>query len=96
MTSSAHQTKLIKEILAADSQTDVKQLIEASIELLRKNKTKSQTVFQWVNQLIQALELLSPLEKNARQWSNVKIAKIQCFRIKKTIGPLLPDTFKST
>jgi chorismate mutase len=80
-----HKTKLLTEILSAGSQEDVKQLIDEAAELLKKNKLDNQVAYQLVSKIIKELDLFSPLKKNAQQWSNIKIAKIQCLRVKKRL-----------
>ena len=88
---SLYKTELLENILSANSQEDVKQLIEEAIELLKKSEFNNETVYQLVGKIIKALDLFSPLKKNAKQWSNIKIAKIQCLRIKKRLEILLPE-----
>jgi hypothetical protein len=83
-----HKAKLLKEILSASSQEDVKQLIKGGIALLEKNGIDDQITWQLVNKLIKELDLFSPIKKNVQEWSNIKIAKIQLFRIKKRLEVL--------
>jgi hypothetical protein len=86
-----HKTKLLKEILSAGSQEDVKQLIKEGIALLEKKGIDDQITWQLANKLIKELDLFSPIKKNAQEWSNIKIAKIQLFRIKKRLESLLSE-----
>jgi hypothetical protein len=79
------KAKLLKEILSAGSQEDVKRLIKEGVLLLEKNGINDQIICQLVSKLIKELDLFSPIKKNAQQWSNIKIAKIQLFRIKKIV-----------
>jgi hypothetical protein len=81
---STHKTTLLKEILSASSQEDVRRLIKEAIELLEKDKIDSQAICQLINKIIEELSLLSPLEKNAQQCNNIKTAKNQFFRIQKS------------
>jgi hypothetical protein len=80
-----HKRKLLTEILSAGSQEDVKQLIDEALELLKNNNLDNKVAYQLIGKIIKELDLFSPLKKNAQQWSNIKIAKIQCLRIKKTL-----------
>jgi hypothetical protein len=75
---------LLKDILSANAQEDVKRLIKETIELLEKDKTDKQLICQLINKITEELTLFSPLEKSAQQWNNIRIAKIEFFRIKKS------------
>lgn len=83
-----HKANLLKEILSASSQEDVKRLIKEGIALLEKNGIDDQITCQLANKIIEELDLFSPLKKTPQQWSNIKIAKIQFFRIKKRLETL--------
>ena len=85
------KAKLLKEILSASSQEDVKRLIKEGVLLLEKNGIDDQVICQLVSKLFKELDLFSPIKKNAQQWSNIKIAKIKLFRIKKIVEASLSE-----
>ncbi|HMG82983.1 MAG TPA: hypothetical protein VK559_08095 [Ferruginibacter sp.] len=80
-----YRARLLEEILSASYQEDVKQLVEEAIELLKKDSLDNNMVYQLVGEIIESLDQFSPLKKNSQQWSNIKIAKIQCLRVKKRL-----------
>ena len=80
-----YRTKLINKILLAGSQDEVKRFIDAAIKALEQNKVNGHIVGRFVDKITSEIDLFNPIDKNAQQWSNIKIAKIQLFRVKKKL-----------
>jgi hypothetical protein len=72
---------LITEILPAGSQEEVKELIEAAIKLLKYNNVTNQSIAGFVEKSLTDLHQYSPLNEEARQWSNIKTARILFNRV---------------
>lgn len=78
--------KLINNILFAASQEDVKRFTDAAMKALEQNKVNGHIRVRFVNRVIGKLELFNPVNKNAQQWSNIKIAGIFFNRIKQDLN----------
>ena len=70
------QGRLIERILAAPSQTEVKQIIEAEMKNFKQSREGPQGIIPFTNKIIQILHALNPLYYEADQWSNIKMARI--------------------
>ena len=81
-----YRTKLINKILLSKSQDEVSRFIETAIKALEQNKINGHIISRFVDKIIGELELLSPLNKDAQQWSNIAIAKILFNRIRQKMG----------
>lgn len=70
-----YRCKLINKILFAASQEEVGSFIDAAMKGLEENKVNGHIVYRIVNMLIYDLEQFNPMDKNAQQWSNIKLAR---------------------
>ena len=70
------QRKLIERILTAPSQDDVKRFIDVEMKNIRESDQGTQGIVQFTDKIIQGLYILNPLNFNADQWSNIKMARI--------------------
>lgn len=77
-----YRVKLITKIIFASSQDEVNRYIDAAMKSLDAYNVNGHTVSLFVTKIIAELDLFSPLDKDAQQWSNIKIAKIMFTRIK--------------
>lgn len=80
-----YRTRLINEILFATSQDEVKQSIDAAIKALDRNTVNGYIIIRFVDKMASELDLFNPMNKDVQQWSNIKIARILFFRIKKDL-----------
>ncbi|MBK5272128.1 MAG: hypothetical protein JJE22_14055 [Bacteroidia bacterium] len=78
--------KLINKILFAGSQNEVKRFCNAVMSALEHHKVNGHIIVRFVDKVISELELFNPMQKDAQQWSNIQMAKIQFNRIKKQIS----------
>ena len=76
------RTKLINKILFATSQEEVKSFIDTAIKYLEQQKVNGHIVVRFVDKISSELDWFNPMNKDAQQWSNIKIAKIMFIRIK--------------
>ncbi len=80
--SEEQRTTLINAILFAQSQEEVKHMIDITFKEWQQKEVSGELVTHFVNKIIGHLELFSPMKKEAQQWSNVKMAGILFNRIK--------------
>lgn len=78
----SYRKKLIQKILSASSQEETRRFIETGIKALEKYKLNGHIVARFVEKTIDELDTLSPMNKDARQWSNIQTARILLSRIK--------------
>jgi len=71
-----YRATLINEILLAGSQQEIKQLIDAAINLLKYNNVSGQSISGFIEKSLRNLDQFSPLNEEAWQWSNIKTAKV--------------------
>ncbi|MEP7163416.1 MAG: hypothetical protein ABI741_01920 [Ferruginibacter sp.] len=62
----------------SQSQEEVKRYVDTCMKNLRKNKLNGHIISRFVEKIINELESFNPLNKDAQQWSNIKMAGI-CF-----------------
>lgn len=71
-----YRATLINKILLAGSQQEVKQLIDAPIHLLKYNNVPWQSIAGFIEKSLSDLYQFSPLNEEAWQWINIKIARV--------------------
>ena len=77
-----YRAALMNKILVAVSQEDIQQLVGRAIKELEQEMTDSYTIAFFTEKCIRELELFNPMNIEARQWSNIKTAKVYFQRIK--------------
>lgn len=75
--------ELKNKILVAGSQGEVKILINRSLKKLEQDITDENKVAQFVDMSISHLQTLNPMNMDARQWSNINMARIHFQHIKR-------------
>jgi len=78
----AYRTKLIAKIMFASSQDEVKRFIDTAMKSLEQYKLNGHIICRFTDKMLDELEAFSPLNKEAQQWSNIKMARI-CFNQQK-------------
>jgi len=76
-------TSLLRAILAAASQDDVKNLISDSLLQSTTRKMCPEELSLFIQQMITHLEALNPMNKDEKQWSNINMARIQLNHIRR-------------
>jgi hypothetical protein len=82
LTLNEYTAKLINKILFAASQDEVKRFIDAAMLALEKNNINGHIIARFLEKIIGELDMFNPMDKNAKQWSNISTAKILFNRIK--------------
>ena len=73
-------------LLFSGSQEEVKRFCEDAIKGLEQNKANSHIIVQFVDNIIDELESFNPMNKDAQQWSNIRMARTHFNRIKQRLG----------
>ena len=71
-----YSVKLINKILPAASQEDVKKIIDECMNALEQKKVTGQVLLKFADNMVTQLDQLSPMNKDAQQWSNIQLSKI--------------------
>ncbi|MCP9752616.1 hypothetical protein [Ferruginibacter sp. HRS2-29] len=83
-----YRTKLINKILFASSQEEVKGFIDTAIKAFGQHKVSVHIIVRFLDKISSELDLFNPMDKDAQQWSNIKVARIHFFRIKRSLESL--------
>jgi hypothetical protein len=77
-----YRYQLINKILFADSQEEVIRFCVGVVKDLEHHKLNGHIRARFLEKIISELEQFNPMDKDAQQWSNIKMAKIQFKRFK--------------
>jgi len=80
-----YRCKLINKVLFAGSQKEVRRFIDAAMKGLEEHKVNGHIVARFVDKVISDLEQFNPLDYDAQQWANIKMARILFNKIKHSI-----------
>jgi len=86
-----YSAKLVKKILLARSQGEVRLCIDTAIEGMRAGRVDPVFIETFVKRMIYLLDQCNPLFKTAEQWSNIKMARIQFNKLKRSLSPTVSD-----
>lgn len=81
-----YRCKLINKILFAGSQEEVKRFCDTAMKSLEHHKVNGHLIGRFADRTISELEQFNPMKKDAQQWSNIQMARIQFNRIKQQIN----------
>ena len=73
----------LKKILLAGSQEEVKQNIDVNINSLLAENQGTDKIENFIVGLMDELALLSPMNKDAGQWSNINMARVYLHQMRK-------------
>ena len=77
-----YRCKLINKILFANSQEEVMRFCDAAMKAQEHHKLDGHIIARFVEKIISELEQFNPMDKDAQQWSNIQMARIQFKRFK--------------
>lgn len=80
-----YRCKFINKVLFAGSQEEVSRFIDAAMRGLEEHKVNGHIVARFVDKVISDLEQFDPLDYDAQQWTNIKMARILFNKIKRSI-----------
>jgi hypothetical protein len=76
-----YRCKLINKILFANSREEVQRYCDAAVRSLVLHKVHGFVIARFIDRMISELRKFNPMNKNARQWSNITMARILFYRI---------------
>lgn len=85
MTINDYRCKLITKILFSTSQEEVKRYIDAAMKSLVKHKVNGHLVTRFVERTTRDLAAFSPMDNDAQQWTNIKMARILFNQVKSSL-----------
>ena len=78
-----YDAEFVPKILLAASQEEVKKLIDDALSRQNQNPEKIAHTAAFIDAMIAHLLTLNPMNKDARQWSNINMARIHFQHIKR-------------
>jgi len=81
-----YRVRLINQILSSGSWREVESFCEATVKELEKHKVKGEIALQFIDKLINELELFGPVNNGIQQWTNIQMAKIHLDHIKRSLN----------
>ncbi len=73
-----YRAKLISKIMFSSSQEEVKRFIDTAMKSFEQHNLNGHIVTRFTEKMLDELEAFSPMNKDAQQWCNIKMAGI-CF-----------------
>lgn len=80
-----YRCKLVRKILSAQNQDEVKRFVEAGMRGLEQHNVNKHIAVRFADSMLLHLGELSPLNLEADQWRNIKLARIQFNQIKRSL-----------
>jgi hypothetical protein len=87
LTINDYRCKLINKILFSTSQEEVKKYIDTAMKDLAKHKVNGHLVNRFLERTSGDLAAFSPMDNDAQQWANIKMAKMLLNQIKGSLHP---------
>jgi hypothetical protein len=78
--------KLVNKILFADSQEGVKRYIDTAIKSMQTHNVNGHIITRFVDKALLHLKEFSPMDFNAQQWTNIKMAILQFNQLKRSLN----------
>ncbi|MDF2191295.1 hypothetical protein [Paraflavitalea sp. CAU 1676] len=78
--------KLINKVLFANSQDEVKRYIDAAIKSMQTHNINGHIIARFVDKALMHLNQFSPMDFNAVQWINIKMAILQFNQLKRSLN----------
>ena len=81
-----YRCKLINRILFAQSQEEIIRFVDAAIKGLHAHNVNKHIIARFVEKMLQHLAEFNPMNQDAQQWSNIKIARIKFNEVKRSLN----------
>lgn len=82
LTLNEYTAKLINKILFAASQAEVERYINSAMKAFEQDNVNGHITTRFLDKIIGELDLFSPMNKDAQQWSNITTARVLFNRCK--------------
>lgn len=77
-----YRHKLIDKVVLVGSHEEVKRYCETAVQELESRQLNGYLIVRFLEKVGAELEQFDPMNKEAQQWSNIRSAKIFCYRLK--------------
>jgi hypothetical protein len=78
--------KLVNKILFATSQEEVKRYVDAAMKGMVTHKINGHIITRFVDKALLHLKEFSPMDHEAQQWSNIKMAILLFNQVKRSLS----------
>lgn len=82
--------KIVSKVLFAVSQEEVKECIDAAMKSMVTQKVNGHIVARFIDKALLHLKGFSPMDQNAQQWTNIKMAIILFNQLKLSLSEPSP------
>lgn len=79
--------ELLNKILLADSQADVKRFIDTGLKELEIPGLNGYFIIKFLDKIIEDVCEFSPLNYEAQQWANIKMARAILSKVRRSLQP---------
>lgn len=76
---------LITKILFAATQAEVEEYVDVTVQKLQRRGIEGLPLSNFTDKVLEQLEVFSPMDESAQQWSNISVAKILFNRLKRDL-----------
>lgn len=76
---------LITKILFAATQAEVEEYVDVTVQKLQRRGIEGLPLSNFTDTVLEQLEVFSPMDESAQQWSNISVAKILFNRLKRDL-----------
>ena len=87
LTLNEYSRELVNKILLADSQDEVKRFIDTDLKELEAPGVNSSFIIKFLDQVIKDFSEFSPMNYEAQQWANIKMARIILSKVRRSLQP---------
>ena len=81
-----YRCKLINKILFAQSQEEIIRFVDAAMKGLQAHNVNKHIIARFVEKMLQHLAEFNPMNQDAQQSSNIKMARIKFNEIKSSLN----------
>ncbi|AXY73874.1 hypothetical protein D3H65_07715 [Paraflavitalea soli] len=78
--------KLVNKILFAASQEEVKRYIDTAMKSMVTHKVNGHIIARFADKALLHLKEFSPMDQDAQQWTNIKMAILLFNQLKRTLN----------
>jgi hypothetical protein len=76
LTLSEYRNKMVAKLLGAPGHNEVKRFINAGMRGLNAHQVHGHTIINFIDKALGDLNAFSPMNYDARQWANIKLARV--------------------
>jgi hypothetical protein len=87
LTLNEYSRELVNKILLADSQVEVKRFIDTGLKEFDTPGINGHFIIKFLDRVIEDLSEFSPMNYEAQQWANIKMARIIFSKIRRSLQP---------